>query len=290
METAVIRVSVAPLLAARTRHSEQVTQGLLGARVTLVDHSGRWARVCMSDGYEGWVSRAHLAPEFAAADEWVTLTDLWVNLRSRPDYRVPARTVGMIGTRLPLRDRQPGWLGVGLPAGGIGWLEEHRGRVHPEADVLPPPSPDVVLSTARRFLGVPYLWGGCSPLGLDCSGFVQLVYRLHGIMLPRDADQQAEVGVRVPVGETEPAVTAGDGVFFCSAETRERITHVGLALDNRSFIHAAGGDGVRINRLSDAPYGERVVAVRRYLLDGGASGVSLAVPSASLHPSGHALA
>jgi cell wall-associated NlpC family hydrolase len=273
METAAVRVSVAPVLAARTMKAEQVTQALLGAPVRLRERSARWARIRMQDGYEGWIAASHLAPALPDAAEWVTMTDLWVNLRTRPDYRMPARQVAFVGTILPLQDRQPGWLAVALPAGGAGWLEAHRGRVHPPGEPAAAVVPEMLLATARRFLGVPYLWGGCSPMGLDCSGFVQLVYRLHGIMLPRDADQQAEVGLPVCVGEAErAALHPGDAVFFCADTSRERITHVGMALGDERFIHAAGGDGVRINYLADRPYDERLIAARRYLRGSGTPG------------------
>ena len=266
METAAIRVSVAPVLAARSMTAEQVTQALLGATVRVLERTGRWARIRMEDEYEGWIATSHVGPDLPASPEWVTMTDLWVNLRTRPDYRMPARQVAFIGTKLPLRDRQPGWLGAVLPTGQLGWIEEHRGQVQASEEQASAPTTEALLATARRFLGVPYLWGGCSPLGLDCSGFVQLVYRLHGIRLPRDADQQSEVGLTVPVGEAERAATLApaDAVFFCSEHARERITHVGLALGDGRFIHAAGGDMARINSLADGAYHERLVAARRY--------------------------
>jgi gamma-D-glutamyl-L-lysine dipeptidyl-peptidase len=269
METAVVRVSVAPVLAARTVTSEQVTQALLGARVWVLDRRPRWARIRMQDDYEGWISTAHLGPDLPSSPEWVTITGLWANLRTRPDYRMPARTVAFVGTCLPLRQREPAWLGVSLPGGGLGWIEEHRGRIHPPEDVPPTPAPEALLVTARRFLGIPYLWGGCSPLGLDCSGFVQLVYRLHGVPLPRDADQQALVGQPVPHEATEtdfsPRLMAGDAVFFRSADEPAHIGHVGLAAGDGTFVHAAGSDVVRVNELADAPYRERLVGARRYL-------------------------
>lgn len=276
METAVIRVSVAPVLAARSVTSEQVTQALLGAPVRIWETRPRWARISMQDDYEGWISTGHLARELPSSPEWVTVIDLWANLRTRPDYRMPSRTMAFIGTCLPLRKRDAGWLGVALPGSGIGWVEEHRGRVHPPDDVPPVPTPAALLATARRFLGAPYLWGGCSPMGLDCSGFVQLVYRLHGVGLPRDAGPQALLGVPVPLGAAAPdgwvRLAPGDAVFFGAAEAPARIGHVGLALGAGRFIHAAGGDGVRINELSSPPYGARLACARRYLVGSGSPG------------------
>jgi gamma-D-glutamyl-L-lysine dipeptidyl-peptidase len=269
MERTVIRVSVAPVLAARSMASEQVTQALLGSPVAVLERSARWARIRMEDEYEGWIAGGHLAPSFGERQEWVAITDLWANLRTRPDYRMPARVVAAIGARLPLQARDGGWLGVSLPGGGVGWLEETRGRVEAQDVVRRAPDAVDLLATARRFLGVPYLWGGCSPWGLDCSGFVQLVYRLHGIRLPRDADQQAEVGEPVALGRTGPAGDAelaeGDAVFFHGLEARDRITHVALALGDGRFIHAAGGDRVRIEAWSDSVYTARAVSACRYL-------------------------
>lgn len=269
MERMVVRVSVAPVLAARSMSSEQVTQALLGAPVAVLERSARWARIRMEDEYEGWVSSGHLAPAFGERREWVTMTDLWVNLRTRPEYRMPARAVATIGARLPLQAREPGWLGVALPGSGVGWLEEHRGRVEAREVRLPAPTAPELSATARRFLGVPYLWGGCSPWGLDCSGFVQLVYRLHGIRLPRDAGPQAEVGDPVALDRDVAAATGGlvpgDAVFFHGQEARDRITHVALALGGGNFIHAAGSDRVRIDAWEGSPYAGRVVCARRYL-------------------------
>ncbi|HEU4753310.1 MAG TPA: C40 family peptidase, partial [Armatimonadota bacterium] len=113
--------------------------------------------------------------------------------------------------------------------------------------------------TARRFLGVPYLWGGGSPVGLDCSGFVQLVMRLHGVELLRDA------GPQMTQGEPVEAPDAADLVFFGPEGEPDRISHVGMMLDRERFIHAAGSDRVRINRLRDDPYGRIYRGARRVL-------------------------
>ena len=101
---------------------------------------------------------------------------------------------------------------------------------------------DKLVENALMYLNAPYLWGGRSPLGIDCSGFTQMVYRLQGVDLPRDAYQQAEVGTTLSfVEESEP----GDLAFFDNAEGK--ITHVGIILEDNHIIHASGK--VRIDRI-----------------------------------------
>ncbi|HVD51666.1 MAG TPA: C40 family peptidase, partial [Candidatus Udaeobacter sp.] len=116
-----------------------------------------------------------------------------------------------------------------------------------------PPIADDYLKTAESFIGVPYLWGGTTALGLDCSGFVQQVYRLNGVALPRDADQQAMLGRRVEEAR------AGDLLFFGT----ESVTHVALATGAAEFIHAPMKGGVvEHSRLG----GDRkLLGIRRYL-------------------------
>jgi peptidoglycan DL-endopeptidase LytE len=111
--------------------------------------------------------------------------------------------------------------------------------------------------TALRYLGVPYEWGGESLSGVDCSGFVQAVFRHNGIELPRTADAQFEVGHRVTLGGLEP----GDLVFFQTYA--EGASHVGIYLGDGRFVHASASDGVRVDSLSEDYYSSRYIGARR---------------------------
>jgi cell wall-associated NlpC family hydrolase len=102
-------------------------------------------------------------------------------------------------------------------------------------------------ATGVRFLGIPYLWGGSTPKGFDCSGLVQRIYRLHGVILPRDSDQQSRIGGEKHVASLDD-LAPGDLLFFGRAA--QRITHVGMALPDRLFLHAYGQ--VRVNSLDPA--------------------------------------
>ena len=238
--------------------SEHISQALLGQRVLECGGRDSWRLIQTPDGYEGWVASVALSdPPTEWGSPWAEVDNLWANLRAQPDSRLAPITQAPIGTRLPIVGEQEGWVGLHLPDGRHGWTEAHR--VLRLGDRAPrPTSVPAMLRTARRFLGIPYLWGGKSPIGLDCSGFVQTVNTLHGVSLLRDAHQQATQGERV----TEPA--AGDLAFFHATDDRERITHVAMMLTRERFIHAAGGDCVRIDSLADGRYTPRLHCLRRY--------------------------
>jgi cell wall-associated NlpC family hydrolase len=108
-------------------------------------------------------------------------------------------------------------------------------------------SRDQLTATGLRFLGIPYLWGGSTPKGFDCSGLVQRIYRLQGLILPRDSDMQAHFGQEKKVDSLED-LAPGDLLFFGRAA--QRITHVAMALPDRLFLHAHGQ--VRVNSVDPA--------------------------------------
>jgi hypothetical protein len=255
--------TVVPMFREPDLLSEQVSQGLLGMRVgeTRVGEAAtpEWRWIRTPDGYGGWAAAESLAaPPPGWKGPWGEIEDLWAHLRPAPEYRRAAALLAPIGARLPIVQEADGWIGLLAPDGRLLWTEAHRVRPV-EREPLRPAVPRAVCRTARRFLGVPYLWGGCSPLGLDCSGFVQLVMRLHGVQLLRDAHQQATQG-----GHSH-APEGADLVFFATGQDPGRISHVGMTLDRERFIHAAGSDRVRVNRLADEPYRSQLLCARRFL-------------------------
>jgi cell wall-associated NlpC family hydrolase len=135
-----------------------------------------------------------------------------------------------------------------------------------------PPRGESVVRTARRWLGVPYLWGGVTSCGVDCSGLVQAAYWLHGVALPRDSDMQMRVGAEVEVGRPNggSGLRAGDLLFFAEGD---RVNHVALSLGGSRIIHAsATNGGVATNDLTGSERIETVlhgafVGARRLLPD-----------------------
>lgn len=262
----IVRASVAPMLARRARHAEQVSQAVLGTRVRVRDEGRRWLRIVTPDGYEGWAPAATISRRpYPPATDQVAITELWANLRPRPDARAPSWITAFIGCRLNRAGESAelngaaDWVGVALPAGGTAWVEAHRVR---SVGPRPAAGAEEVVATAERFLGVPYLWGGCTPLGLDCSGLVQLVYSLLGIDLPRDAYQQAACGDAAAFSRLAP----GDLLCFGrNGSGAGGITHVGIARGDGSFLHAAGGRGVQVNGVKEEEFQARFRGARRIL-------------------------
>ena len=259
--TLIVRRTVAPMHRNGSSRTEQVSQASLGAAVSVLERRGGWLRVRTPDGYDGWVSRgACSTPPAGWQGPWLEVTDRWANFRIAPDSRLAACELATIGTRLPYLSHNDRWTEALLPDGRRVWTESHRAA---QVEALDRGTDSAsVLATAHRLLGVPYLWGGCTPLGLDCSGFVQLVMQLHGLPLPRDAYQQMECGQ--PIAREDAA--AADLVFFGpQGPASARVTHIGIALGDGQFIHAAGSAEVRINALTDATYDPIYAGTRRVL-------------------------
>jgi cell wall-associated NlpC family hydrolase len=144
----------------------------------------------------------------------------------------------VIGTAIGVCDcGRRGWRAVKLPDGKEGFIEA---RSVEKIRVGKRISRDKLSSTGLRFLGIPYIWGGTTPKGFDCSGLIQRVYRLNGAVVPRDADQQSGFGREKPVKTAEAVqeLTTGDLIFF--GKTARQITHVAMYLSEHLFLHAFG--------------------------------------------------
>jgi hypothetical protein len=213
-----ISVAVAPLRFDPSDRSEMVSQGLFGEELEVLEKQEKWSMIRMKeDGYEGWIDNKQWE-SVSVHDELVQ-----VNL---PLIQCHQSSIDMI------------WLPAGAKAPNA-WITSSS-SVKWTGSLLD------IEKCAMLFLNTPYLWGGRTAMGIDCSGFTQLVFRLNGILIPRDAYQQADIGTTVTF--TEESQT-GDLAFFDNAEGR--IIHVGIILrdsDNGCrIIHASGK--VRIDAL-----------------------------------------
>jgi len=211
--------------------SEMLSQLVYGTPLELLDERDQWAFVRLPDGYLGWTYRPYLKLESApAATHIVTAAESI--LRSGPDAGAGPVTRVMGSTRVKVSSVRGEWAEV--TASRPGWM--------PLADLialedLPRAAADrraAVIAAAEKFVGVPYLWGGCSALGLDCSGLVHLVHSWVGLNIPRDADLQFAAGRRI-----DAPFRPGDLIFFKEGNSPLPVTHAALCVGGWKIIHAS---------------------------------------------------
>ena len=243
------------------------TQALFGEPVRVLGQHGSWTRVAVVDqptpidraGYPGWVPTRQL-----------TTTASFGGLLAGPVAVVGIPTAVLrgvgrplnlsFGTRLPVLGVAGGDILVATPDGKTGVLPRSAVDVYGSVGATPVPSGQELVATARQFLGVRYLWGGTSAFGLDCSGLVNLVYRAHGIVIPRDADAQALAGRPV----AKAALAPGDLVFFATDPPSPTISHVGIYIGDGQMIEAPNSaSAVRVIPVS--AFGDEYVTARRYV-------------------------
>lgn len=234
MQFGICLLSVVPCRKEPSGTSEMVTQLLFGEHYTVTEQKDDWCKIISAaDQYECWISIKQHAPlsprnftflqsqpaEFAT-DLIQIVTDLNRNLRFPVTFGCVLPFLK--DNRFQIEDRSFAYEGSTVTAGTKG-------------------SASQLLQTAYLLLNAPYLWGGRGPFGIDCSGFTQLIYKLNGYQLPRDASQQVSMGE--PLSFVEEA-QAGDLAFFDNEEGK--IIHVGIVIDQLQILHASGN--VRIDK------------------------------------------
>jgi hypothetical protein len=262
----VVVVPVANMYSATTEDSDVVSQAIIGSNVVTLEVRGNWARVRTADQYTGWMLGDALrklgeSGTYGRSGQVVQVEGLFANLYSETDVTLhkPVVTVPF-ETRLEVvaegKGNNAGWLQVRLPDQRIAWIQS--------GDINRDPQPLTIaqsIALAKRFLGLPYLWGGRSSYGYDCSGFTQMLVRSRGITMPRDADLQAAWEGVEAVDRKD--LRAGDLLFFGSGGGK--ITHTAMYIGGGEFIHATTHDHpvVQISRLDDQPWTRILVACRR---------------------------
>jgi len=231
-ELGLTNVSVALIYNGSSFKTESVTQACLGEELKVLELGNKFSKIKMQDGYEGWIDSFQLVPK---PNDWgkshkYSSNDLVSTIYESADVNSSAIRDITIVSELPLLNRENGWVQVRLPDDSKGWIIDNPRQNIDNAD------PDKIIATANRFLGIQYLWGGRTPKGFDCSGFVQTVFALNGIKLPRDSYKQAEVGVELC--DNWQDWKTGDLVFY--SFYGDRITHVGIVIEDGTIIHSSG--------------------------------------------------
>jgi cell wall-associated NlpC family hydrolase len=259
-----------------TDDSDVVSQAILGTNVKLLRKERNadgedWYEVETPDTYKGWILGSALellkpgAKPYASSGKVFVVTALLANTYREPSVtkHKPVKTVPISAVLEIVGEQDERWLETRLPCGAKVWIQRGDGEVREAPWTWPRRKAEEMVALSKRFIGLPYTWGGTSPLGLDCSGFVQLVFRMSGDPLLRDAYMmyaQADLVV-VPSGEEK----AGDLVFFGGPKDDPKPTHVGMMIDGEYFINATTHETptVRIDRLKDEYWQKIYRGVRR---------------------------
>lgn len=226
----ICNLAIVPMRAEASDRSEIVSQVLFGEHFEVLDQKNPWTRIRLQyDGYEGWIDTKQFQPISAAdyaqlSDDPIILNgDLIEYVTGQDNFLMPIPLGASLSFLNHADINKQGFDFEGLKVNG----QKAKSNI---------------INTAFLYMNAPYLWGGKSPFGIDCSGFTQMCYKLNGYKLLRDASQQATQGDALSfIEESEP----GDLAFFDNEEGR--ITHVGIIMENNYIIHASGK--VRIDRL-----------------------------------------
>lgn len=224
-------ISITPIRKEPSDRSEMVSQLLFGEQFIVIEKFKAWYLIEMVyDGYEGWVD-ARIAIEHHKDINGVFIkNDLQVKFNNKENSF---------------------WLSYGseLCAGNTGEIESIFGNF-PYPDLIENKENsnikrlESIIHDCQLFLNVPYLWGGRSAFGIDCSGLIQIVHKVNGVFLPRDASEQAKIGLSVEYNESKK----GDLAYFSNLENK--ITHVGILINKHEILHSSGW--VRIDKFTNS--------------------------------------
>ena len=227
LEQAICPLSIVPVRMEANHRAEQVTQWLFGETADVLERTGKWARLRFHhDSYEGWVDAKQMAPMAAAETKPVRSIEQFTHVSTASGALV-----------VPFGAVLQGYSAGAFQIGAERLTFPGRTTAQPNGTPVMR-----MLAVKDQWLNTPYLWGGRSPFGVDCSGLTQMMFLVGGLKLPRDAWQQAELGSQVDFIDL---ATTGDLAFFDNEEGR--IIHVGIVLEGRKILHASGR--VRVDAL-----------------------------------------
>ena len=251
----VINLSVANFRAKPDHPAELATQAILGTPVKVFKKGeDGYYTVQTPDGYISWLDDDGFS--FMTEDQWnewrsspkIIYTKEYGFSYSETDVNSQTVSDLVAGNLLKIMGEDSDFYLVNYPDGRTAYVKKDEAKLFNDWYNSLNPTGETILKTTYRFMGIPYLWGGTSTKGMDCSGFTKTVYFLNGIILARDASQQVNTGELVDTKDGWTNLQAGDLLFFgrkASGDKKERVTHVAIYIGDGDFIHAAGR--VKIN-------------------------------------------
>lgn len=250
-----VTVSVCNIRFTSSYDAEMVSQAVMGTPVKIFKQNGGWLLVQTPDMYLGWVDSDAIAVKSIEGHRlWKSSERLLYSQKTGDIFS--DKSIGkpisdiVAGCIVEIAGTSNEGFDVKLPDGRRGFIPAGRAIRLEKLSAGELLTPENLVSSAESFMGIPYMWGGTSSKGFDCSGFVKTVYYLNGVILDRDASQQFQNGLRIRARrESFPdSLKTGDLMFFGSSRRgRPRATHVGMYIGNSEFIHCSGM--VKINSL-----------------------------------------
>ncbi|MAG87156.1 MAG: glycoside hydrolase [Zunongwangia sp.] len=245
----VIKISVANLREEPRHAAQLVTQTTLGMPVKVYKKQGSWYYIQTPDGYLAWVDYGGIQnmtkeqfADWKSKDKLIYLNPYGKSLKSAKNNAEVVSDL-VAGDILELTAEQGNFYEIAYPDGRTAFVPKTDAKPYKtwlaDLDV----DGEELVMTGEKLMGLPYLWGGTSPKGVDCSGFTKTVYFLNGMVIPRDASQQVHTGVLVDSTRNFENLVAGDLLFFgrpATDSTKERVIHVGMWIGDHKFIHSMG--------------------------------------------------
>jgi len=282
----VVRLSACNIRSEPRHSAELATQAMLGTPLRVFRERDGWFLVQTPDGYLGWLDPGgfqamdeDVFAEWSASEKVVFVPDFGFSLAGPKPDAIPVSDL-LAGNLLRFLDREGDYVRVGYPDGREAYIPGAEVQLYGEWLASRRPEAEPILATAHTFLGRPYLWGGTSGKGVDCSGFTKSVFYLNGLLLPRDASQQVHVGMEVPTDSSFASLQPADLLFFgrrATDEQPEKIVHVAIYLGDGKIIHSSGTVRIESLRPGDPDFNEyrydTFVRARRMLENIGDNGV-----------------
>jgi len=253
--------------------AEMATQMTMGMPLEILKKQGGYLLVRTPDGYISWTEDLMVAPKTRAElTSWndgkrVVFTAYFGHAFAAADPASAMVTDLVAGNILQLTGEKKKYYRVALPDGRTGFIPKSNAMPFDQWIMSRKPNVDQVEAEARVMMGAPYLWGGTSLKGVDCSGFIKTAYYLQGIILPRDASQQAGIGEVVDIMDRDTLnidkalrnLQRGDLLFFSALRDGKptgRVTHVAMYIGEGRFIHASGLVRINSMRKGDPDYAD----------------------------------
>lgn len=247
-EFALVTISVANIRSDAKHSAELATQAVMGTPLKVLKKNDTWYLIQTPEGYISWVDAAGIAlkteEEMLAWQnaEKVIFTELTGHIFLDENESVFVSDL-VAGNILAIEGETRNHVRVILPDGRAGLIRKNQVMAFEAWLNSRSTSPENLISTAKSMMGSPYLWGGTSIKGVDCSGFTKTIFYLNGAIIPRDASQQIHEGEEVDSAKNWENLQVGDLLFFgekATADKKERVVHVGMWIGDNSFIHSRG--------------------------------------------------